>query len=101
MLVNNQYVTIISLEKLSDGSSVYFAFHPELPGCMTDGQSPEEARANLDEARRVCLEYLRESGLPIPEPKPLLGNTRLPRPVGEEKSPSDKCRQFRFVFEPA
>ncbi len=100
--MDREYVTVISLERLSDGSPVYFAFHPELPGCMSDGESPEEARANLDEARRVCLEYLRENNLPIPDPRPLFGGkTILPRPVQQEKSQTDECAQAEIVFQPA
>lgn len=100
--MNSEYVAVVSLEQLSDGSSVYFAYYPELPGCMSDGESPEEARANLDEARRVCLEHLRENNLPIPEPKPLFGRrTTLPQPVDQETSQADKCPEPEFVFQPA
>ncbi len=99
--VSKQYVTIIQFEQFSNGSSIYFAFHPELPGCMSDGESPEAARANLAKARQVYLEHLRENHLPIPEPKPLLGETVLPSPPVQEMSHEDKCSQPGLVFQPA
>ncbi len=100
--MDSAYTAVISLEQLTDGSSVYFAYHPDLPGCMSDGESPEEARANLDQARQVCLEYLRQNNLPIPEPRALFGRrTVLPRPADQEISQPDRCLMHEFVFEPA
>jgi antitoxin HicB len=52
------------------GQMVFVASHPDLPGCMSDGSTPEEALANLAEARELYLEALHGSGLPIP-PKTL------------------------------
>lgn len=46
----------------------YFAHHPDLPGCAAQGDSADEAVANLDAARRLWVETRLEDGLPIPEP---------------------------------
>jgi antitoxin HicB len=46
----------------------YFARHPDLPGCTAEGESPQEAVANLDESRRLWIEARLEGGYPIPEP---------------------------------
>lgn len=40
----------------------YLVEYPEIPGCMSDGESIEEALANGGEALRDCLEVFRESG---------------------------------------
>jgi predicted RNase H-like HicB family nuclease len=62
------FAAVVRDERLVDGSVRYVAEHPDLPGCMSDGGTPEEALANLDDARRLYLETLLINGLPIPEP---------------------------------
>ncbi|MBX3177863.1 MAG: type II toxin-antitoxin system HicB family antitoxin [Candidatus Hydrogenedentes bacterium] len=42
---------------------------PELPGCMADGASYEEALANAQVVIQHWVETARELGRPIPEPK--------------------------------
>ncbi len=49
----------------------YLGFVPELPGCMTAGETPAEALANLDEALAAWLESALSRGLAIPDPLPL------------------------------
>jgi antitoxin HicB len=46
----------------------YTAFHPDLKGCVAVGETPEEALANLEEARRLWLETAYEHGDEIPSP---------------------------------
>ncbi|MEZ6235752.1 MAG: type II toxin-antitoxin system HicB family antitoxin [Phycisphaerales bacterium] len=46
----------------------YSAYVPDLPGCVATGATPEEARANIQDAVRFHLEGLREDGLPVPPP---------------------------------
>ncbi len=41
---------------------------PEIPGCMTAGETEEEALANLREAIELCLEVRREKGMPLTVP---------------------------------
>jgi len=42
---------------------------PELPGCMADGQTYEEAVANTRKIIEEWIETAIELGRPIPEPK--------------------------------
>jgi predicted RNase H-like HicB family nuclease len=42
---------------------------PELPGCMADGQSYEEAVANAQQVIAEWIETARLLGRPIPEPR--------------------------------
>jgi predicted RNase H-like HicB family nuclease len=44
------------------------AYVPDLPGCMTTGQTIEETERNIREAIEGHLRTLREFGDPIPRP---------------------------------
>lgn len=46
----------------------YAAFFPDLPGCMSDGESPAEAAENATDALRCWIEAQVERGAPVPEP---------------------------------
>jgi predicted RNase H-like HicB family nuclease len=47
---------------------MFVASHPDLPGCLAQGESAGDAIENLDEARQAWIEYRFDQGLPIPEP---------------------------------
>lgn len=57
----------LELEPDEDGG--YAAYFPELPGCITVGESIEEAAANAVEAKRAWLEAALEEGIAIPLPE--------------------------------
>ena len=63
-----QYQTIIRPELCTDGSLAYVAEIPDLPGCMSHGTTAEEAKQNLEDAKREYLAALHERGLSIPTP---------------------------------
>ena len=46
----------------------YSAYVPDLPGCVSVGDTMEEAKAEIREAIEFHLEWMREDGLPIPAP---------------------------------
>jgi antitoxin HicB len=46
----------------------YLIEFPELPGCMSDGASIEEAIANGAEAKRDWIAAMQAAGRPIPPP---------------------------------
>lgn len=65
-LANQPYITRI-MREIDDEGVVYFvAENPEIPGCRSQGADPEEAKANLAEARVDFLYFLLEDGKPIP-----------------------------------
>jgi predicted RNase H-like HicB family nuclease len=53
---------------VADPEGGYTALHPDLKGCVAVGEIPEEALANLEEARRLWLETAYEHGDEIPFP---------------------------------
>ena len=57
---------LIILEKTSTG---YSAYSPDLPGCVSAGDTAEETEANMREAIEFHIEGLRDEGLSIPIPQ--------------------------------
>ena len=59
----------------------YLVEYPDIPGCMSDGETIEEAIANGREALRDSLEVFRESGRRLPKPgiEAAQWRQRLPR----------------------
>jgi predicted RNase H-like HicB family nuclease len=53
----------------SNEDQSFLAEVPELPGCVADGKSPEEALANVQVVAREWIETARELGRSIPQPK--------------------------------
>lgn len=53
----------------SSEDHAFLAEVPELPGCMSDGETYAEAVANAEDAMRTWIETARELGREIPEPK--------------------------------
>jgi len=51
-----------------DSGSYYFATVQELSGCMSDGETVDEAYENIREAMEGWIETKLESGFSVPEP---------------------------------
>ncbi|MCL5104235.1 MAG: type II toxin-antitoxin system HicB family antitoxin [Armatimonadetes bacterium] len=52
----------------SDEDQAYIAEVPELPGCMADGKTYQEAIANAEVVIREWIETATEMGRSIPQP---------------------------------
>lgn len=77
-------------EETPDGQTIYLARNPELYGCKAQGETIEEAIANLNEARIDYIYALLEDHLPVPEPANQATKTG---------SPEDKTRTLRYTVE--
>lgn len=66
----NEYLKIpYRLEIIPDTEEGGFvASYPELPGCVTCGETEEQAAANASDAKKAWLEAALEEGLEIAEP---------------------------------
>jgi len=53
----------------SEEDSACVAEVPELPGCMADGKTYQEALANAEQIIQEWIETAKELGRPIPKPK--------------------------------
>ena len=60
-----EYPVIIAPLAVEDGGG-FSAMVPDLPGCMSDGQTPEEAVSNVQDAIAIWIEEARALGRPIP-----------------------------------
>jgi predicted RNase H-like HicB family nuclease len=52
---------------VEDGGG-WLAEAPELPGCMSDGDTPQQAVENLMDAITCWVEAAEEDGRPVPAP---------------------------------
>ncbi len=59
----SEYTVIIE-----SGPNNFSVWVPDLPGCVSTGDTAEEAEANIREAIELHLEGMREDGDPIPQP---------------------------------
>jgi antitoxin HicB len=52
----------------SEESGGFIATVPDLPGCMSDGETPEEALANVQDAIGTWIEAAHDMGHAVPQP---------------------------------
>ncbi len=64
--MSNKYEMIIYWSKEDD---CFVVEVPELPGCMADGSSYQEAASNAELIIQEWIDTARDAGRPIPEPK--------------------------------
>lgn len=62
-----EYTVVIEPLSSDDGGGFY-ASVPDLPGCMSDGETPQEAIANVQDAIACWIEAAKEAGRPVPKP---------------------------------
>lgn len=63
----------VRIERLADvDGGGYLATVPDLPGCMSDGDTPEEALKNVQDAIESWIEAAKEWKQDIPKPTPPL-----------------------------
>ena len=48
-----------------DEDSVWVADCPSIPGCVSQGDTKDEALANIREAIELCIEVRAEKGMPL------------------------------------
>ena len=74
----------------------FLASYPDLPGCLSIGDTAEEAVANAIDAKRAWLEAALEDGVDIQEPddlKEYSGQFKLRIPKSLHKSLAERSKQ--------
>ena len=61
------YAIIVEALPAAEGGG-FIATVPDLPGCMSDGETPQEALLNVQDAIRVWIEAAKDMGHTVPEP---------------------------------
>jgi predicted RNase H-like HicB family nuclease len=62
--MNDKYLVVI--EQADDGS--YSVYLPDVPGCVSCGDTVDEVKVLIQEALDFHFEGMRQAGLPIPAP---------------------------------
>lgn len=84
VLANRPYVSLTIRDQTENDTPVYVAYNGELPGCMAQGATIQEALENLAEVRIAYIEHLLDNGLRVPEPT-LLGSTSSAQVIVSEQ----------------
>ncbi len=67
----------VLIQPLPDGEGGgWVAAVPDLPGCMSDGETMEQAASNIDGAIESWFEAAEELGRPVPAPGSTIGQWR-------------------------
>jgi predicted RNase H-like HicB family nuclease len=64
MTPSMDYVAVI--ERTKDGS--FSAYVPDLPGCVSSGDTLDEVKQMIEEAVKLHIDSLRSHGEPVPPP---------------------------------
>lgn len=59
------------------GQTNWGAYVPDLPGCVSIGDTLAEVQENIKEAIALYIEVLKEDGQPIPEPSTEVGKVAV------------------------
>lgn len=72
------YAVVVQPLSDQDGGG-YAATVPDLPGCMSDGETPEEALVNVADAIRTWIEAAQDVGHAVPPPSRRIDLSILPQ----------------------
>lgn len=64
-------------EQGGEGEEPWGAYVPDLPGCVSTGNTLEEVQKNIQEAIEGHIAVLRELGMPVPEPTTQAGRVAV------------------------
>jgi len=71
------YLVIYEHGSNAEGRETWSAYVPDLPGCVSGGETRAECEAMIREAIELHLEGLRDEGLPVPPPSSVAGTVEV------------------------
>jgi predicted RNase H-like HicB family nuclease len=69
VLAARPYTLLVTLDETTNGEPIYVAYILELEGCLSQGNTREEALDNVKAAQVDFIQSLLEDDLPVPEPQ--------------------------------
>lgn len=77
-------LNVVIREVEDEGDKYYVAECLEIPGCLSDGATPEEAKANIQNAMELCLSVIIEDAMrkltarkPVPDLRNIVKQNRM------------------------
>ena len=67
----------VVFERGDEGEEPWAAYVPDLPGCISTGETMDDVRRNIREAIELHVEGLKAEGYPVPEPRCEAGRVRV------------------------
>ena len=78
------HLNVVIREVSDDGETYYPAECPEIPGCVSEGATEDEAKRNIQDAMRLCLSVIPEDAVrqladraPLPDFEKLVKRSRM------------------------
>lgn len=96
--LNLPYSTVVVPDVTTEEEPCYMAYHPELEGCMSHGDTPEEALHNLSEVRRLYISALIDDGLEIPLPQGTRANWEIVSLTGQKEESMSPSPELLLSF---
>ena len=66
-MIHLEYPIVLEPLAPEDGGG-FAAIVPDLPGCMSDGETPEDALVNVRDAITTWIEAAKDMGRSVPQP---------------------------------
>ncbi|WP_375456161.1 type II toxin-antitoxin system HicB family antitoxin [uncultured Methylobacterium sp.] len=71
--MNERLYPIVIFPLTADDGGGFAATVPDLPGCLSDGETPEEALVNVRDAIEAWIAMARDLGHAVPPPTHAIG----------------------------
>ena len=97
-LASRPYQVELQAHETRDGQTYFFGKIPELPGCVSDGETEQEATANVKLAMIDFIYFLLEDGLAVPEPRIFDSFTAINMSDIKDGSANKRATAYRSIF---